>query len=374
MANIVINDNASAANAALASAPVTLKASQQSLYIDLMDQYVAQVMPSMSGRVFGQIVGLIGAFMASKVALVLSAAPVAGWLKAPKVAVMSGERVIGFTQLISPRGAGAFAKLISGLEARFGGEMLAKLTKGTASNLAFWTTLGLTEDVVKDYDYLMAVWRRQIRPNASFLKKAPQYAAALAEFVGHLEAEVWDAETSEFNDYIRASEAAGTLVPFTISREQLVYAYLWLDGVQRYLRAENTPKGTPNPHIYSLQIWVAALIIQFEKNGIGEELVFSPSYPVYTWTGIPKKVADALTELYANAAQVRDAYEELGFADSETFQSVGTTFIQVCTKAGLQALQSTMPGGVLSWLASRGIVGSVKKASPYILRLGDLTN
>jgi len=359
----------------LKQAPVVLTAGQQSLYIDLMDQYLDEVMPSMSGRIFGQFIGLLGAFMASKASLALAAIPVGGWAAAgTRVAIMDGARVIGYTSMKSPRGAGVVAKLLSKAESKLGGETLAKLTKGTASNIAFWSAIGLTEDVAKDYDYLMAVWRRQVRPGAAFLKKAPDYAVALGEFVGKLEADVWDVEVSEFDQYIHEAEAAGELVPYTISRKQLICAYLWLDAAQRWLRNENTPKGTVNPHVYALQVWVAALIIQLEKNDVEDQLVFSPSYPLYTWTGIPKKVAEALNVLYANGAQIREAYEELGFVDSETFQSVGTTMIQICTKAGLQALQSNLGGGVLGWLGSKGIIGTAKKAAPYILRFGDITD
>lgn len=367
------NVQGSSSTQALKQAPVVLTAGQQSLYIDLIDQYLDEVLPSMSGRVFGQVVGLLGSFMASKASLALAAIPVGGWGAAgAKVAIMDGAKIVGYTTMKTPRGAGVVAKLLTKLESKFGAETIARLSKGSAGNIAFWSAIGLSEDMVKDYDYLIATWRRQIRPGTSFLKKSNRYASVIGEFVGKLEAEAWEAEGSEFDSYIKEHEKKGDLVPFAISRKQLIYAYLWLDGVQRYLRSQNTPKGTVNPNVYALQVWVAALIIQLEKNGVEDCIVFSPAYPLYTWTGIPKEVAEALQILYANGAAVRDAYEELGFADSETFQSVGTTLLQVCTKAGLQAMQRNIGGGVLGWLASRGIIGTVKKASPYMLRFGDI--
>lgn len=358
----------------LKQAPVVLTAGQQSLYIDLMDQYLDEVMPTMSGRIFGQFIGIFGAFMASKASLALAAIPGGWFATGARVAIMDGGRVIGYTTMRSPTGASIIAKVLSKMESKLGGKTLAELSKGTAGNIAFWSALGLSEDVVKDYDYAMAVWRRQVRPGNGFLRKAPDFAQALGQFVGKLEADVWEADRSEFDQYIREAEADGRLVPFTISKKQLVIAYLWLDASQRWLKQNNTPRGTVNPHVYALQVWVASLIIQLEKNGVDDQLVFSPSYPLYTWTGIPREVAEALNTLYASGAEIQDAYEELGLVDSETFQSLGTSVIQVCTKAGLQALQSSLGGGTLGWLASKGIIGTVKKASPYILRFGDLSN
>lgn len=356
---------------ALINAPTDLSVKEHRLYVELSQAYVEEMLPTMAGRVFGSVVGLLSAFMASKASYALSLMPGIG---GGASIVKAGGREVVAAAITTGAKTNLFSKAISKMASKLSTVAPSLFEKGkvNAGKIAFWASLGMVEDIASDGDYLLTILRRKIDAPKEFYEEAPTIAKTLREFTEALGAPVDSDGNGPFRDYIEKNR--DSLKEFTLTFEELCYDVFYLEMVQRYVRQEvSVPKGRENEWIFAIQTWLAVLMRHFLVNEI-DTLTISPAYPFYGWlTGIPQAVVDALNTITVNSLTMRDIMLAMGFTDSETFQSVGTSVLSMGSVAMIESIQHvTHAKGVLSIIGRKAMLGSVKKLSPVVLRANDM--
>jgi hypothetical protein len=357
---------------AINNLPVEIDVSQQMAYINLADAYVDEVMPSMAGRVGGQIVALLSAFAASRFTQALTGVTLVGLAKrglsnATKEVLKESAKTIAVTQAPGSiaQSTSTMARLVRAADDKLGGALSSVVgSKHTAYDIIFWSALGIVEDIYQDaghFAQLLGFWRRKTKFTTAFAVRVQKDSDVLAAFVNAIEADAWQSEMPIFTRYISDREKEEGLEPFVLNKEDLVFDFLWIDAVRRWHREETTPRGSEkNPHLIALQTQVAALIFAMEKAGIEDGLSFSPAYPVCGVGGLPKSVVETLRYLAIESKALRAGYEELGFVDSEFAQSIGTTFFSVASKVGVEVATRNAPGGFLKGAVMRGALGKTR--------------
>lgn len=358
---------------AIASIPQELPIERRKELVNYVRTYIDEMLPSTSGRVAGEIIGLVGVFMASGVSALLLAIPETATIKGLQLGGKAALKYLpkGFARLYKTKGpVGELARKIVE-RVPIVANAVAQEARPTKSQIAFWCVLGAVEDAGASVNNLLDVWRRKVEPPKRLNADAEKHALALGDFVDAIgSGEVFDDGSGKFKDYI---ESNGPQYSYTLSLDELLYDFFFLDCARRHLRRVN--RGVENQHYEHLHEHVAALIQMMIINKV-DEIALGPGSPLFGWwVGLPQQVVTALTDLSVASLATREAMHDLGFTDSETFQSTATMIAQNGTRVGLTALERIVaPKGFFAFLGRFASSSAVKKIAPAAWRIEDLSN
>lgn len=358
-------------------APIKLRPTDRRVYMDIVEEYINQSMPHATHRIWGQLVATMGTVLACRAVQLLSlAVPGANMTKVP---LLSKGAVTGYAMVSGARvGSTVIGRAITKFGERLaktatGKAALEAVTKNGVKKIIIWSALGFGVDLMEDDEAaeMIDVWSRKIQPENQFLQLAPQYCRDFSRFVNLLhDPTVWDTGDGAFRDYI---ENAPAKVDYRFDLTELVFAYLWLDAANRWLQNDDAgKKGSGNNWVYSLQFYMAELIITMIAAEL-EEFTVMPTLPLLGWwDGVPTPVADFLNDVIRKGTAMRKVYKKLGFDDSETIESLGAQMIAIGTKAGGAALTTVTGGGLLTRVAKFAVGHGAKSLSPVVIKTLDL--